>query len=62
MSKQAKHYIDAATRLTGQAKVRALRAAQNHLQPTDPGYMADLKKIQADLKKIKAAIIEALES
>lgn len=54
MSKQSQHYLDAAASLSGDAKVRALRAAQNHLQPTDAGYTSDLKRIQT-------MIVEALE-
>ena len=46
MNKQAEYYEKTGDSLKGEKALQSYRAAQNHLQPTDPGYMQDLKRIQ----------------
>jgi hypothetical protein len=51
MNKQAEHYERTGDGLTGEDATRAYRAAQNHLQPSDPGYLNDAKRIQDKIVK-----------
>ena len=51
MNKQAEHYEKTGDSLKGKEAARAYRAAQNHLQPSDPGYMDDVKRIQGKIVK-----------
>jgi len=46
MNKQAEHYENIGDTLKGEEAERAYRAAQNHLQTADKGYLADLVRIQ----------------
>lgn len=43
------YYEEAAKTLSGDKKERALRAAQNHLQADSSTYMADFKRLHAQL-------------
>ena len=54
MNKQAMYYETVGDSLRGAQAERAFRAAQNHLMPSMPGYMASIKRIQGK-------IINALE-
>lgn len=49
---QSQHYERLAEKLSGAAKERALRAAQNHLVPADNTYMSNLKRLQDKLAHI----------
>ena len=55
MNKQAKHYESVGDTLKGEQALQSYRAAQNHLQPTDPGYMQDLKRIQDKISSTSTA-------
>lgn len=48
-SAQSAHYEQAADTLTGDQRERALRAAQNALDPLSDAYMTDFKRIQQKL-------------
>ena len=49
MNKQSKHYETTGDSLRGDEAIRAYRAAQNHLQPGDSGYMDDFKRLQSKI-------------
>jgi hypothetical protein len=49
---QSQRYEQAADKLNGADKERALRAAQNVLQQTSPTYMTDLKRLQVKLIEV----------
>ena len=48
---QSQHYEIAGDGLKGAAATKAYRAAQNHLQQTDPSYMEDWKRLQDKIIK-----------
>lgn len=47
----SQHYETAGDGLRGAAATRAYRAAQNHLQATNPNYMEDLRRLQDKIIK-----------
>lgn len=55
MNKQAKYYESVGDTLKGEQALRSYRAAQNHLQPADPGYMHDLKRIRGKILSTSTA-------
>ncbi|MFA7157590.1 MAG: hypothetical protein WC123_07910 [Bacilli bacterium] len=46
MTEQSKHYEQAGDLLKKDEAVKAYRAAQNHLDSTNPNYLQDFKKLQ----------------
>lgn len=49
MNKQAEHYEKIGDTLQGEEATKAYRAAQNHLQSSDQGYMDDVKRLQGKI-------------
>ena len=49
MNKQAEHYENAGDNLKGDQATRAYSASQNHLQPSDKGYLDDVKRLQGKI-------------
>jgi hypothetical protein len=49
MNKQAEYYELTGDKLAGSKAERAYRAAQNHLQSSDAGYIQDLQRLQSKL-------------
>lgn len=55
MSIAALYYEKVGDKLKGNEAVKAYRAAQNHLQPHEEGYLENVKRLQ---KKIINALVE----
>ena len=58
MHATSRHYEQAAAQLAGKARLRALEAAQNHLDATAPDYLARWRRLQGHIIRTLVCIVK----